>query len=104
VNDVRKKHNSQKNVAWRSKPSLHYIHRRDCFVPVSSATTSIHQDLATHWNHREYKPELTEHSTRIGQDVRARRVLWWSQSDDIQDAFAAEFPSVVPGRIVAWTV
>jgi hypothetical protein len=56
-----------------------------------------------HWNHRESKPDLTEHSTRIGPGVRARLVLWWSQPDDVQDAFAAELPSRDPGQLVAWT-
>ena len=55
-----------------------------------------------HWNHRESKPDLTEHSTRIGPGVRARLVLWWSQPDDIQDAFATELPSRDPGQLVAW--
>jgi len=71
--------------------------------PVSSTQLRFIKNNATNWNHRESKPDLTEHSTRIGPGVRARRVLWWSQSDDIQDAFAAELPSRDPGQLVAWT-
>ena len=73
--------------------------------PVSSTQLRfIKNNDPTNWNHRESKPDLTEHSTRIGPGVRARRVLWWSQSDDIQDAFAVELHSVDPGRVVAWAV
>ena len=72
--------------------------------PVSSTQLRFIKNNATNWNHRESKPDLTEHSTRIGPGVRARRVLWWSQSDDIQDAFAAELHSVDPGCVVAWAV
>ena len=71
--------------------------------PFHPQPPSIHRELANHWNHRESKPGLTEHSTRIGPGVRARLVLWWSQPDDIQDAFAAELPSRDPGQLVAWT-
>lgn len=45
--------------------------------PFHPQPTSIHRELANHWNHRESKPDLTEHSTRIGPGVRARVVVWW---------------------------
>ncbi|WP_298705656.1 hypothetical protein [uncultured Variovorax sp.] len=61
-------------------------------------------ELAPRWTHRESKHEHIEHSTRIGPGVRARRVLWWSQSDVIQDELAAELHAFVPGRLVAWAV